>query len=338
MNKNKKNLNLLVVGVGSIGKRHINNLKYFNKNIDIVDVSKKRINECKNKFKFIKNSFLNYKDAIKEQNYDAIFICTPPHKHLEIAFYAAKNRINIFLEKPLGMNTKGWDKVIKLCLKYKLINYVAYCHRHINYIKLAKKLLKKRIIGKVVSGNIRWGSYLPDWHPWEKYNSFYMAKKEQGGGALMDESHGIDLLRYLVGEVKEVFAVVDTISNLKITSDDNAFLTLRMKNKSLFHINFDLHSRHPRLSLEILGTLGNLIIDRVKNEVKYFNANNKKWKIFKFSKADLFKMYLTQADHFLNSVIKKQKPIIDILDGVKTQKVIDTSFLSSKKKKMIKIR
>ena len=90
MNKNKKNLNLLVVGVGSIGKRHINNLKYFNKNIDIVDVSKKRINECKNKFKFIKNSFLNYKDAIKQQNYDAIFICTPPHKHLEIAFYAAK--------------------------------------------------------------------------------------------------------------------------------------------------------------------------------------------------------------------------------------------------------
>ena len=49
-------------------------------------------------------------------------------------------------------------------------------------------------------------------------------------------------------------------------------------------------------------------------------------------------MYLTQADHFLNSVIKKQKPIIDILDGVKTQKVIDTSFLSSKKKKMTKIR
>ena len=87
---------------------------------------------------------MNYKDAIKQQNYDAIFICTPPHKHLEIAFYAAKNRIHIFLEKPLGMNTKGWDKVIKLCLKYKLINYVAYCHRHINYIKLAKKLLKKR--------------------------------------------------------------------------------------------------------------------------------------------------------------------------------------------------
>ena len=184
-----------------------------------------------------------------------------------------------------------------------------------------------------MSGNIRWGSYLPDWHPWEKYNSFYMAKKEQGGGALMDESHGIDLLRYLVGEVKEVFAVVDTISNLKITSDDNAFLTLRMKNNSLFHINFDLHSRYPRLSLEILGTLGNLIIDRVKMKLNIFNANNKKWKIFKFSKADLFKMYLTQADHFLNSVIKKQKPIIDILDGVKTQKVIDTSFLSSKKEK-----
>ena len=82
----------------------------------------------------------------------------------------------------------------------------------------------------------------------------------------MDESHGIDLLRYLVGEVKEVFAVVDTISNLKITSDDNAFLTLRMKNNFFFTLIL-IYILDTQDSLRNFRNFGNLIIDRVKNEL-----------------------------------------------------------------------
>ena len=174
---NKKKLRILVVGVGSIGRRHIENFKNYTKKIEIVDISKSRIRECYKKFEFINASYLSYKEAIEKNKYDAVLICTPPHKHLEIARLAAKNKINTFIEKPLGMNVKGWDTVIRLNKKHKLINYVAYCHRHINYIKLAKKFLKQKKIGKILSGYIRWGSYLPDWHPYEKYYNFYMAKK-----------------------------------------------------------------------------------------------------------------------------------------------------------------
>lgn len=334
----KKDIRVLTVGVGSIGKRHIDNFKNYTKNIDIVDISKARLIECKKRFEFIKNSYLNYKEAIKKNNYDVILICTPPHKHLELAKIAAKNKMHAFIEKPLGMNSKGWDKVAQLNKKNKLINYVAFCHRHVNYIKLAKKIIVQNKIGKIISGNIRWGSYLPDWHPWEKYYNFYMAKKHQGGGALMDESHGIDLLRYLVGEIKEVFAIVDTISGLKITSDDNALLTLRMKNNSLFQINFDLHSRYPRVSLEILGTKGNLYIDRIQNELSIYNISNKKWKKLKFTPKDLVKMYKDQANYFLNCVVNKKKADVDILDGLKTQKIIDTAFQSSKKRKLLSVK
>ena len=332
---NKKKLKILVVGVGSIGKRHIENFSTYTKNIHIVDISKSRIHECCKKFEFIDGSYLSYKEAITKNKYDAVLICTPPHKHLEIANLAAKKKLHTFIEKPLGMNVKGWNKVIKLNKKNNLINYVAYCHRHINYIKLAKKFLDQKKIGKILSGYIRWGSYLPDWHPYEKYYNFYMAKKNQGGGALMDESHGIDLLRYLVGEIKNVFAIVDTISGLKISSDDNALLTLRMKNNSLFQINFDLHSRFPRVSLEILGTEGNMFIDRIKNELSFFNIKTKKWKTLKFSQKDLLNMYRDQANYFLSCIINKRKAEVDIIDGLKTQKIIDLAFLSSKKRKLL---
>ena len=81
---NKKNLKILVVGVGSIGKKHIDNFKNFTKKIDIVDISKSRIRDCKRKFDFINGSFLSFKEAFKKNNYDAVLICTPPHKHLDI--------------------------------------------------------------------------------------------------------------------------------------------------------------------------------------------------------------------------------------------------------------
>ena len=83
-------------------------------------------------------------------------------------------------------------------------------------------------------------------------------KKEQGGGALMDESHGLDLMRYLFGEVDSVYAVVSNYSNLELTSDDCAFLTLKFKDKILSQINFDLVARYPRINLEIVGKMERL--------------------------------------------------------------------------------
>ena len=111
-----------------------------------------------------------------------------------------------------------------------------------------------------------------------------------------------------------------------------------MKNNSLFQINFDLHSRYPRVSLEILGTKGNLYIDRIQNELSIYNISNKKWKKLKFTPKDLVKMYKDQANYFLNCVVNKKKADVDILDGLKTQKIIDTAFQSSKKRKLLSVK
>ena len=264
-------MNLLTVGLGSIGRRHTKLFSKYFKNVHIADINPDRLEEAKKTIN-VKKTFTDYKVAIQNEKYDVILITTPPHLHLEIAHAAIKNNIHLFIEKPLGMSSKGWQNIYNICKKKNIINYVAYCHRHINYTQKLKKILDNREIGKVLNANMRWGSYLPDWHPWEDYRSFYMAKKNQGGGALLDESHGIDLIRYLLGEVDNVFAKVDKISDLEISSDDHAFLTLKMKEKILVHINFDLISRFPRVNLEINGSEGSIIWDRVSHEIKIYKA------------------------------------------------------------------
>mgnify|MGYP001230313999 CR=1 FL=1 len=327
---------ILVVGVGSIGKRHIGQFSKYYKSIDVVDTRNDRLDEVSSKFR-IRNKYKSYIDAIKNNKYEAIIICTPPHLHLNIATHAVNNNINLFIEKPLGINSSGWKNVITKVKKKKLINYVAFCHRHISYTKYLKKLIDKRIVGNIININLRWGSYLPDWHPYEDYRTFYMAKKKQGGGALLDESHGIDLVRHFFGEVKEVYANVGNYSDLEISSDDNAFLTFIFKKNIIAHLNFDLVSRYPRVSLEIVGSKGTLIWDRVDHQIKVYKSLNKKWQTIKYTKDDLMKMYDNQTKHFINCLKLKEIASVDISDALKTQKIIDASFKSSSKKKVIKL-
>ena len=327
---------ILIVGLGSIGRRHAGQfIKFFDK-IDIVDINPERILQAKKEYK-INQSFNDFEDALENNSYDAVAITTPPHFHLPIAKLAASKKTNIFIEKPLGMNTHGWEEVIDLSEKNDLVIYIAFCHRHINYSKRLKEIINSNLLGRTIHANMRWGSYLPDWHPWEDYRNFYMAKKEQGGGALMDESHGIDLVRYILGDVKEVFAIVDTISDLEINSDDAAFLTLRMKDDSLVHINFDLSARAPRVNFEIICSNGTVIWDRAEHKIKIFNSADDKWLIEKYNKNDMLKMYDKQAEHFIKCISKEETSEIDLNDAIKTQKVIDAAFKSSESGKLISI-
>ena len=273
ISSNKK---ILVIGAGSIGRRHIG---LFNKfySLDIADINIKRLRLANKLFK-IKKSYTDYKTAIKNNKYEAVAICTPPHLHLKIAEFSVKYNNNLFIEKPLGITIKGWNKISKISKKKNLINYVAYCHRFINFFQRARDLIKKNKIGKILHANMRWGSYLPDWHPCEKYYEFYMAKKNEGGGALLDESHGIDIIRFFLGEVKEVSAFVDKISDLKITSDDLSMLNLKLKKNIYVHVNFDLLARYPRNNFEIIGSKGTIVLDRVENKLKIFQAKTKNGK------------------------------------------------------------
>ena len=325
---------ICVVGVGSIGRRQIDNFKKYFEKIDIVDVRADRIEEARSLFN-IDEDFDSYVDAFNKRNYDAVAITVPPHLHLPVAEVAVNNGSNLFIEKPLGMSVSGWNKISDLCNKNNLISYIGYNHRHIPLTTEFKKIIDSGKIGEILHGNMRWGSYLPDWHPWEDYREFYMAKKEQGGGALLDESHGIDLVRYILGNAKEVFAMIDKISNLQITSDDSAFLTLRMDNNVLVQINFDLTSRTPRAEFELIGTEGTIIWDRINAKIKFFTSSTNTWEEKQNDLNDNVMSYAHQSKHFINCINGKERSINDIDNAIETQKIIDAAFESEEKKKLI---
>lgn len=197
--------------------------------------------------------------------------------------------------------------------------------------------MSQKIIGKVYCAHLKWSSYLPDWHKHENYKNFYMSKKSQGGGSLLDDSHGIDLIRYILGEAKSINSIVANISELKMTSDDSFFATLKMKNKVIVQMSFDLFSRTPRIYLEITGQKGTIIWDRVDHQIKIYNREKNKWKVEKFDLNNLMSMYPRQAKYFYECLTKKRKNFNNINDALRTQQIIDAGFKSNKKEKIVKI-
>ena len=211
-------MKIAVIGAGSIGKRHLRNLCSLAKNEGISEVrcyeqNQERSQDIKNELNEIL-IFNSLDKAVKDT--DLVFLCVPTGAHFNV-WEKIKNLgdFNYFIEKPLSHSFKNCDEMIfhqKKINKRAFIGYMLRLHPVLNE---AKRLLGEEVIGDVLNVRAESGFYLPFWHPWEDYRNFYMAHADQGGGALLDESHGIDLLRWLFGEIQSLSAYVG-----KVIKDD----------------------------------------------------------------------------------------------------------------------
>jgi len=326
---------LLIVGCGSVGKRHLGNFKTIGvDDIGAVDKRSDRLKEVQEKFS-VKKVYSDL-DAALNEKYDAAVVATPPSLHIPIATKLAENKCHLLIEKPISDNLDGIETLLKVVRDNKLILLVGYTYRFWPPLIKVEELLKKKILGRVYSVRIEFSEYLPDWHPWEDYRTFYMAKKELGGGAILDESHTIDFARWFFGEIKEISCINDKISTLEISSDDIAEMLVRFKSGVVGNIHLDIFGRSHRKNLEIICEKGNIYWDFYQNKVEIYYGDDKRWEIYPYN-CERNLMFLEEAKHFLQCVRNGTPPKISGEDGVKTLKCVLAAIESSKTKKVIKM-
>ncbi len=325
-----KDIRLLIVGTGSIGKRHIKNaisLGISPHNIYAVDTQKKRLNEVK-KLGLIK-LFKNFDHALKEE-FDAAIICSPTSLHISQSIKLAKKKKHILIEKPLDASLKNSKKLLKLTKKNKLTIMIAYIFRFSSAIKLIKKEILKKSIGKILYFRGEFSEYLPDWHPYEDYRSFYMANKKQGGGSILDQCHIMDLAHFLIGDFLSVKAINCKVSSLQINADDISEMIIKHKNGVISSIHTDIFGRSHKKMLEIKGEKGNISWDFYNNEVKIYNSKTRKIKLFKKFSKNFNDFYINELSHFITCCAKKKRPDITLKDGIHTMKLILAAEKSEK--------
>jgi predicted dehydrogenase len=155
-----------------------------------------------------------------------------------------------------------------------------------------------------------------------------MAKKEMGGGVLLDECHAFDWMQWLIGPIQGVFSVVGTLSDLEVTSDDVCEVIARFGPRTVGSIHLDMVDRSLRTEVEIIGTASTLRVDVRKHRVELYSHENRKWQDWEFEPS-YEQMYIDEIDHFFDCVAKKTKPMSDLRDGYRVQRVIDACARSS---------
>ena len=328
------NLRVLVIGYGSIGKRHTNNLMKLSKiELSICSKNKETIQLERKGVKI----YTSINKALKKK-FDVGFICNETNLHIETAIKLAKNNQHIFLEKPLSNSLKNISILFKLINKKKLITMIGCNMRFHEGIKLMKELLDKQEIGKIISASVENGSYMPSWHPNEDYRLSYASRKKLGGGVVLTQIHEIDYLYWFFGKVSEVFAITGKMSNLDIDVEDYCESLLKFKNNVIVNLHLDYFQRPAKRTCKIIGTEGQILWNWENNHVQIYKNNNKKWITKKIDKKmDRNKMYIDELKYFLDCVNKNIIPMNSIIDAIEPQKISLAIKESAKKGQKIKL-
>ena len=339
---------VLVIGYGSIGRRHVFNLLNHT-NFKIIIFSQ-RTSIIRNDFKKISKQMLVNRLEISNSLEKSLllhpkiaFISNETSKHISVGIKLARKGIDIFIEKPLSNSSNDIKQFEKIIINKKLISMVGCNFRFFPPFKEIKKLLNKKITGKIYSIQLENSSYLPDWHPYENYEKSYAAKKNLGGGVTLTQIHELDYLCWFFGLPIEVTTIMDKISSLKINVDDISESILKFANSSIAKIHLDFIQKPSYKSCKIIGSKGIISWNSDENEIKFFNSKKQKWnkhKIlnnYKLSSKKINQMYVDELIYFLNCVKKRNQPMNNISEARAILNVALSMKKSSNLKKTIKI-
>ena len=296
------------VGIGSIAKRHIENIKKIDKNSLI------------HAFRTGKSSYSKFNNIDKEifefeeldKRYDAIFITNPTSLHYDTLIAFLNKTDYFFIEKPVFDCYKHESELLKFKGKY---TYVAAPLRFSSGIQYARKLIDEKGIPN--SLRLISSSYLPDWRPNVDYRKTYSANKNLGGGVHIDLIHELDYLTYLVGIPSRSFYINKKVSNLEIDSYDVS-ISIHSFDNCVAEIHLDYFGRKIQRICELFYDEFTIQIDLISNSVSVCNASENE--LISLDKRD---MYLDEMNYFIDFVRNnKKKSINDIFNANEELRII----------------
>jgi predicted dehydrogenase len=230
-------MKLLFVGLGSIGQRHLQNIKYLYSDEDdffiyalrksdhnlVIENGKAR--EVESISDFYGLEIIDSEEEAFELRPDCVFITNPSIYHLDYAVKFARVGSHIFLEKPLS-TTSNIEEFVSLVTQKNLVAYVGFQSRFQAIVSVLKESIDSMTYGRLISGRIEWGTYLPSHHKYEDYRAGYAARKELGGGVIFGLSHEIDLVYHLLGMPESIYAVGGQLSTLEMDVEDSVSILM----------------------------------------------------------------------------------------------------------------
>jgi predicted dehydrogenase len=318
---------IVFIGCGGIANAHMERLAKISdvKFVGMCDIEKEKSEKAARIYGG--QVFTDYKKMLKEIEVDACYICIPPFTHKDQEITCIEKNIPFFIEKPVHLDLKKAKKIAEKIKEKKIITSVGYVLRYFDIVDKAKEILKNEEIG-LVRGTY-WGEVPGGGYGWTH-------KKEMSGGQLIEQAtHTVDMMRYFLGEIEQVFAYKFEGINNKIyqgyNSEDASTTLIKFTNGIIGNISCTWLLRGFSSSVEVIGK--DIILTYQGNTITIEKGNKKETYI-----SNLDPM-LEEDKAFISSIIKKDPSMIksDYIDALKTFEVTIRANESMKKGKVINI-
>lgn len=310
MNGQYLDYSVLVVGSGSIGRRHLRNLHRLGiQRLAACDVDRERLAPMIVKLEV--EPFTDFDEALLSIKPDLVFVCTPPAFHVSQALQAVRAEAHVFIEKPLSHTLDGVDELIAEAEARQRVVQVGYNLRFHPGLRKVKQLVDEGAIGRILWARVEAGQYLPDWRPWQDYRQSYTARRELGGGILLDGSHELDYITWLLGRPVELTCMAGRVSDLDVDVEDCATMLLRFDSGAQADVHMDFVQRGFARSCKLVGEEGTIVWDYSLNQVQVHRAGSDTWETISYD-FDSNDMYIAEIRHFLDCVAQSVKPLVDL--------------------------
>jgi UDP-N-acetyl-2-amino-2-deoxyglucuronate dehydrogenase len=329
-------INFAIIGCGRIAQRHAEHIQNNGKLVAVCDIDTQKANDLANKYQA--NAYYTIENLLKnEKNIDVVAICSPNGLHAEHTIQALKAGFHVLCEKPMAISVQDCGEMIKEAEKANKRLFIVKQNRFNPPVAEIKKIIDEGKLGKIYS--VQLSCF---WNRDENYykNSWKGTKNLDGGTLYTQFSHFVDLLYWIIGDVKKVSAFGKNSAHQGIIEfEDNGVIALEFYNGALGTINYTVNSFQKNMegSLTIFGEKGTIKIGgQYLNELEYQKIDNYEIKdLPKGNPANNYGQYqgsMSNHDKVYENVVEvltKQGVIAtNGFEGLKTVEIIDKIYTS----------
>ena len=312
-------MHFLIIGVGSIGERHLKNFL----RVDAVRCSIAEPHERRQRVadeNKVEKAYADYRDA-DLSGFDGVVICAPAHLHVRMALDIVKAGTHVLTEKPLSVSLDGVDDLKRLRDEKGVVISVAFPLRSNPLTRELKQVVDSNRLGSVRFVNYYAGQYWPDCR--RDYPPQYAQSRDTGGGAIPDHLvHHANHLEWVLGPVEAVSAhhwrkVLDDIA-----TEDLALVTLRFKSGAIGHLGTCLFQKDMTMRLQIAADRGTLRLEDDDKTIQIFDADQGRWTPGKEQMIDRDDIFVSQARHFIDCIEGRARPRCTVEEAEATLRTV----------------
>lgn len=239
-------LQVVVVGSGSIGKRHASNLIKLGHSVEFLRTSHLKPGES------IQNGVRQeIANLGSRKRIDLAIIANPTSLHASAAIEFLRQGIPCLVEKPPATSRFELATLLDAAEQANGLCFVGYQMRfHSGFRALQNFVSKKALVP--MQAVVEWSTYLPEWHPGENYLRSYVARPELGGGVTLTCSHEVDMLVQLIGPVSRVFATEPSQRHVIREVDESISAVLKHENGTSSVLSLTLAHQPQRRTFRVL--------------------------------------------------------------------------------------